>query len=212
MGLAISRARLALPAAAMNAIAWGRLQRPDAFEGQELGVARADAQADQTSAACHLRAASCVTGMAGRQTSWPPIISARASPSRSRRPPCAAWNASNAASPATVTAFTTSRPPCANRCQQYSISPGMAAPPPTKIAVGFRQVGQRRRRLADAHDQLRDAKLLGVGTDSLRGQHRARSRSPASRDPTAATRWRRCRRRLRHPAAVRRRRVRGPPG
>ena len=53
-----------------------------------------------------------------------------------------------------------------DRCQQWSISPGAAAPPPTKIAVGRRQVGQRRRAPRRCARPARARQLLGVGGDA----------------------------------------------
>ena len=113
------------------------------LEREQFGIARADADAYELAASHGFLAQSWVTGRAGRQTSWPPMGSDRVRPSRSSFPPCAAWKASKAASPAIVTALTTNRPPGRRLLQHRSRSPGAAdCLRPRKSHRGTGEVGQ----------------------------------------------------------------------
>src|SRR5690606_4589033 len=112
----------------------------------ELGVAGADAQTvkgtGSVESAGHvadskgLMAAYWVTGIIGRQPWNGPTGSARETAKRVSAPPRARRQASSAASPSSVTALATRRPPGRSADQQASMTPSPDTPPPMKTASG----------------------------------------------------------------------------
>src|SRR5215475_6754962 len=101
----------------------GGMDQPQGLEGQELGVARPDADAPDPGAvgADHdFTAAHWVTGIIGRQPRCVPMGSALETEIRVSAPPSASRCRAMHASPSTVTTLATSLPPAGSAAQQRS--------------------------------------------------------------------------------------------
>ena len=95
-------------------------------------------------------------------------------------PPSSPRAANSTASPSTVTALATRRPPGFSACQQRSTRPGVASPPPMKTASGRRQSGQRRRRLARRRSPAPARRARSRSRRSCRGAAASRSTAIAA--------------------------------